>query len=292
MIYVNHEKLKWRQWAWSEIYRRIGREKVGSAVGLYLPGPPDKGRDRDFQVAEQLGFNRENLIAVERDEDVVRKLRSTGINTLHANIEDAVLCWPLHTPLSFVFADLLGGYSSVARAMLMAIMVARNITNPCAIVFNLCSGHDESANELRAWLTGKCADFSAEIKQQPSSALSQMLAACRGVEQPVHRGAMLFLDFAFTGTDANQKSDATGRHLHRIINAAQPCIRSYKSQDSGNWYDSVAFNWWPVADSTPLDTAEYMYAASKLFRRPLRTRARISAALAHRTRRLAATEAA
>jgi hypothetical protein len=73
MNYKFGTKANWRRWQWNRIVERLA-VPVRDAVVVYLAGP----EDLDRPVALSKGFRPDNLIAVDRDGDVVKQLRMNG----------------------------------------------------------------------------------------------------------------------------------------------------------------------------------------------------------------------
>lgn len=132
--YKNDAKRAWRREVWEAIGKWRG--KVGGPV-LYLAG----SRDLDSHLARRHGVREDDLIAVESDADVAKKLRDTGRNTIYGKLEDVMFSWPKHTPPSAVIADFCCNLH--ARAFQVSLCWAlRPVFQKSVLVVNLQRGRE------------------------------------------------------------------------------------------------------------------------------------------------------
>lgn len=102
MDYDFNEKNIWRRQVWNDVATRFKKAKLlRKAVVLYLPGPDDLDRP----VALSKGFVAENLIGVERDIGIVRKLRKSGRLVIHGTLSQVVGSWPHSHAINCIMAD-------------------------------------------------------------------------------------------------------------------------------------------------------------------------------------------
>lgn len=135
-FYKTGTKLHWRRRVWNAIADRVSDKK--NARVLYLPA----AEDRDRAVAVSKGFSPNNLIGVDRDIRVVRKLRSEGKICLHASAMDALAAWPASSPLDVVFLDLMGGLTSETFTKAHTLSMSPAVHKNTVIAANMLRGRE------------------------------------------------------------------------------------------------------------------------------------------------------
>lgn len=107
--YRSGQKNHWRRWVWNRITETLPKGiRPRDATVLYLPGEADL----DWPEARRRGYQRENMIACERDPRVVRALRARGVTTISLSLALAMQAWPQGRPVHVVHADLCSGITS------------------------------------------------------------------------------------------------------------------------------------------------------------------------------------
>lgn len=81
-------KNNWRRTVWNRIVERLA-VPVRDAVALYFAGP----QDRDREIAIQKGFRPHNLIAIDRDCEVTKRIRAAGNLCIDADAVQIVKNW-------------------------------------------------------------------------------------------------------------------------------------------------------------------------------------------------------
>lgn len=109
--YKNGQKNTWRRQVWNRVSEVIDSRK--SAIILYLPGE----MDLDVFIAQRHGFHRNNMIAVESNREVVKKLRENKRTVIHGDLLSVMANWPATKPVSLVLADLQCGFTESAMAI-------------------------------------------------------------------------------------------------------------------------------------------------------------------------------
>lgn len=136
VAYKNGQKNNWGGREWNVLSKWTPDH--ANAVVLYLPGSEDADRKR----ALDRGFHPANLIAVETNAKVVRKLRAQAVTTINCSLSKVCEAWPAHTPVSILVADFQCG---IEKEILD--VVGAWLTNPafsdCALTINLQRGRDK-----------------------------------------------------------------------------------------------------------------------------------------------------
>jgi len=139
MKYNFDQKHKWRFWVWNNVVKML-KVPVEEAIVLYLPGHGDFDR----KEAISRGFNPDNLIGVERDPAIIKKLRARGANVIDADIFDILNClWLKENPFCFdvILLDLMGGLSSQVYNNVHLFCSFPNVKTPI-VMLNLLRGRD------------------------------------------------------------------------------------------------------------------------------------------------------
>lgn len=142
--YKNGQKNHWRRTMWNHL-ADLTQDKR-EAVVLYLPGSTDLDRPE----ALRRGFKSWNLIAVERDVKVAKKLRSEGATVINDNLRMVMAGWPSDVPVAAVVADLQCGMCELANRILCTWVTTRAFSEG-AIMINMMRGRDpgEAAEQTR-----------------------------------------------------------------------------------------------------------------------------------------------
>jgi hypothetical protein len=134
-------KNNWRRWLWNRVSDRLtGRRK--DALILYLPGM----EDLDRPIAINHGFSPNNLIAVDRNKDVVENMKSKGALCINGNFLDVVKCFmKTKVKIDAVIADYCCGLTEdvQAAAAWWTPEIMRHIMNNNGVIaINLMRGRD------------------------------------------------------------------------------------------------------------------------------------------------------
>ena len=251
--YQNGTKACWRGWVWTQIERRLRLSGVNikQATAAYLAGP--ENNDRLHAISK--GFKEQNLIAVDINQENVKRIRREGVLAVQEYI--GRLCVVADKPIDAVIVDYCGGVTESARAEMLLLLSSKSIHQNTVIVWNFLRGRDGGVSGV----------FSAETRQSISeqAKCSEWCWDKRkrryidsGVLKTVgkHRGKLLFYlwyiwgamisirckrqcssDDAFDVMKAYTRSHDTWM-MDTIWNACQPSFCSYKSGTL--FYDSVA----------------------------------------------------
>lgn len=273
MNYDYVQKHHWRNRLWNEFERRV-KCRTSDAVVLYLAAETDFDRD----VALRKGFRAENLIAVERDADVVRLLRDRGTLCIQGDLLDVLLFWPTTCPVHAVFGDFVCGLTpAIIKAFRNAY--SRRVFKNAIFAANLLRGRDASTNSFREIAIDHyklCSKHRGIILQK----LSWLHAWGLTHDRYKNEGHG---DLADQFVTALSKLD----EIPVAMDVRSDCYRS----TSGQTFDWVVWNN-PVGEFVP--NLLYEEAVEDALMKSLRSDIgkemghRISACLAHRTRRLQA----
>jgi hypothetical protein len=140
--YKNGQKNNWRSCAWNALasaWRSVIIPPYEDKVVLYLPGEKDLER----QVAMRKGVKSWDLIGVERDYDIVKKLRKQGAIVIHGDLEDVLRNWVSDkVNVGVISADLQCGFNSYVTQILDTLATSPTFTD-FALLINLQRGRDE-----------------------------------------------------------------------------------------------------------------------------------------------------
>lgn len=211
MKYENQTKDVWRGWAWNQIEERCHDvERV-----MVLAGDSAQ----DIKHAERRGIQ---CIGVDTSAKFVGEFRKNGGVATKDSIENQLY---LHTP-DGVILDMTGGVAESTSELLSIASFSSRL-----VVWNGLRGRDV--------LGGKVAN-------------SKLGFARRLDIDRKHRGAIAF-DLWFSNIythgfmfryeqDRGPADEHTSRLIfHALMLRCKPCFYSYRSKDSGQWFDSVAF---------------------------------------------------
>lgn len=138
------QKNHWRRTAWNEIASRVKDRK--NARILYLAGE----QNLDSQVAEQKGFRKQNMIAVEIDKERTASLRTNGVNTINGDLMDVLFNWPWKHKVDVIVADFCFGFEAKSVDLYDSLSSPALVDAVCLINFQ--RGRDSSTNELRDFM--------------------------------------------------------------------------------------------------------------------------------------------
>lgn len=254
MNYQYGNKRNWRRWMWNRIADRT--EDRRNALVLFLAGEDA----HDIAAAELKGFQRKNMIAVERDKATLQKLRDSGVLTIEGDLCDVLLSWPQTRSVDVVVADFCCGLEmSILQALHQAPMM-RPLLN-AAMAFNFLRGRDPSTNAIRSGLAGS----GISTKNRAETFYGMCMAGCLR-DMP----------------NVDERLAEAGALFDRL---AEPAFSSYRSTAGHQFFDTVVFKA-PFqrllnATSVPAPKAQRLEVPDRLKPQVRRT----AAVLAHRTRR-------
>jgi hypothetical protein len=278
MDYDFGQKRHWRRWIWNRIAEKVEDRK--NAICIYLPGK----NDYDRPVALERGFEGHNLIGIEKDGDVVKKLRSSGTLAIDADFLDVMTVLALRKRLGVIFGDFCGGVFPVTARKLHSAFCSPYMKKS-VFAFNLMRGRDRGDECGEVW---------------------RRYINIQSCDIRMHRGCILLMNTLLLMSSSLAKQfpdqiDGTDSGLIKmssaLFNAVEPNYTSYKS--GNKYFDSIVFyhpmrldgqdqeeheKWYSNAvnqslKNTPLKSKEKKYLA--------RTSRAIAAVMAHRTRRMA-----
>ena len=218
--YKNGRKNNWRRYCFNECISRVHDKK--NALCIYLPGK----NDLDRAVALEKGVNRLNLIAVDRDEENVKRIRESGGLAINGTLQSALASWPDDWLPDIILADFQCGMEpSIA---LFRDILFRRMKEGCVVLVNLQRGRDTYSDLANQW---------TDVIHGNINALKMRSKAC-------HRGIAFVGDFAATITglaemSKNHRVNGGELFLH-LQKKMNPCFPApYIS--SKNTMDSVIF---------------------------------------------------
>lgn len=139
------QKNNWRRTVWNEISGRI--KDTRTALVLYLAGE----QDLDRKVAIEHRFLPDNLIIIERDREIVKKLRAEGKIVIGGEMEDVIFGWPMRMPeVAVLYADYCSGLEP-NLASLHDVIGEKPSFMDSVVLVNLMRGRDSKTNALRDW---------------------------------------------------------------------------------------------------------------------------------------------
>lgn len=141
------QKNNWRRAVWNEIVKRLKADgiPIKEALVLYLAGE----QDLDRKVAVEKGFHPDNLIIVENNRKVVKKLREEGKIAIHADLMDALFAWNIEKPeVNVLYADLCSGLEPNTAEIHDIVSQKLSFTR-AIVLLNLQRGRDPRTNAIR-----------------------------------------------------------------------------------------------------------------------------------------------
>jgi hypothetical protein len=225
-------KNNWRRWVWNRICEKYKRPR-GDALIVYLAG----AEDLDRRIAIEKGFKPYNLIAVDKDENVVNQLRQKGALAIQGDLFEVLKGFNgTDYQIDILIADICSGVSDEVYSF--AKYLTEDINN------NIFCG--ETEEEKAALERGETVDSSS----YPVAMFNFMRGRDKGIilnslkEQTKHRGEM------FIRTMFKLKQEYEEREMHSTepepfedyLTYCQPEYKSYKSNCGYLVMDSVVFN--------------------------------------------------
>lgn len=134
MKYDNGRKNNWRGRVWNCITERL-TVKPRDAVVLYLAGD-----DLDREKAIQKGFSDHNLIAIDRDKNIVSRIRQDSHLAVHATLRDVIVRWAVR-PVHVVICDLCSGVNGHVLYAANSLAIKPEFKDS-VVVFNLLAGRE------------------------------------------------------------------------------------------------------------------------------------------------------
>jgi hypothetical protein len=258
MNYEFAQKNHWRNRVWNQISDRLKKKGIDrrDAIVLYLAAE----QDLDRETALKKGFRNENLIAIDRDLEAVKKIRAAGNLALHGNINEIIAAWPSRTPVAAVICDFTGGLYPGYCDNFFVFEHLPALRNSIFVV-NLLRGRDQQVN---TWRSGLEALVGVIKKHFRPDLISEK-----------HRGAQLVAGKLLRSLNPKDFRHQIVDRIFNFITFADPIFDSYPS--GVQRFDWVVWNALPVVPaSAEVDPIKNTVSPQ------------ISAVLAHRTRRIAA----
>jgi len=229
-MYDNGTKETWRGWAWNQVASRC---IAGSAVGVLCGGIA-----ADYEVSRKKGFT---VIGVDTQEECVNTFRKKG----GVAIKDDILSQMKFSKFEAIILDELGGLTKNSM-----YRFSRSGYQCQCIVANYLRGRDPLAVEMQKHLNG----FTVPVKLKDRSVERIEVNKHRGVLAWVWNRAPAVADIMagleeeewglFTLEELLGCSDyrpSFQEAIDYVAGKENPKFYSYKSKDSGQYFDSVAF---------------------------------------------------
>jgi hypothetical protein len=217
MDYKFGNKNNWRNWVWNRISERVKNKRDG--LILFLAGPDAK----DIDVARRAGFDVRNMIAVEKDPEVISRLRSNGILTIEGDLLDVLYSWSPYRDVAVIVADFCSGLEDKVIGCFQTVMTGNPSFYKTVIVGNFLRGRDRSSNYYREYINE---NFTLSI--------------------PIHRGKIFFaastVKFWSVLADRLDWSMALKINAEKVLmQSCRPDTYTYKSTAGTQRFDSVCF---------------------------------------------------
>lgn len=240
--YKNGRKNQWRRTAWNEIAKHVKNKR--DAVVLYLPGSTDLDRPE----AIRRGFKPANLIAVERDRAVARKLRAQGVTTIVGSLNAVLASWPPDREVAVVVADLQSGYTFDVEVLSTLCTVHPALGN-CCLLLNMQRGRDplfvseaadkiNSADEAVELAVNEALEFTKEALQDyPAGFAERLMESRKARVREEHEMSFPWFD---------RKSRAmVAQHLFQLMGDSTVIrqLPPYRSSDKSPIFDSFIASW-------------------------------------------------
>jgi hypothetical protein len=263
-------KNNWRRITWNRIIERL-HVPARDAVVVYLAGESDLDR----QEAKRRGFRDNNLIPVERDKNVCKKLRDKKILCVHGDIIQALDGWPIDRRVDVVLCDLVSGLEDKYIHAMNRWMNYREAFSTTVFCFNFQRGREHNGKAIKSIVSGRggCSESDAEIFNK-------------------HRGMFFYVaafhNFCFaqgvrcnsTGRVLDQKSFPDVEEFFR--NASAPWFEHYYSTAGNLVFDSVVMR---NPYQFLMKNQKFNEIEERKYCKDSKTKKSVSAILAHRTRR-------
>lgn len=257
--YKNGQKNNWRSTVWNDLTKKIGRQYAGGQgaedIVLYLPA----ANDLDRKIAVSKGVLPHNLIAVERNLKVVRKLRASGTNVIHGDVFDVLAAWP-HTTEKRVRALVLDLQCNLTWPVVqfMARYLGCPFFTDTVLVVNLQRGRE--TKEYASWVRAVAHDLKHNLQENRNVEVETGEAVVYSVDDKTtmqkHRGVIAFncaiRQLAGWVGDALglQMLDAHAKCLEHLSDARvmHKWFRSYRSSPRSPLFDSLVL--WKLDDGS------------------------------------------
>lgn len=137
-------KNQWRRTVWNRIAERLD-VPAREAIVLYLAGPDDL----DAREAVRRGFQQRNLIAIDRDPEIVKDLRKGGRLAVTADFLSVMFAWKYTRPVHVIFGDFCCGIDD--RFLGRLHLACRNPAfRSAAFAFNFMRGREVKSDRIAA----------------------------------------------------------------------------------------------------------------------------------------------
>lgn len=194
--YKNGRKNNWRRALWNALKsHRPNHDRPDDRVILYLPGE----QDLDRKVALEKGFKSHNLIAIERNKDIVKRLRGRGVICIHSDLFSVMHGWRSDTPIFAILADTQTNFSDAALKII-ALWFCGIAFRRTVLLMNLQRGRER----------GKAGEYLHKYLEEPSA--NDGIAKNHRVMMALQTAALHYASFAA------EKRNATDAQLHEWRN--------------------------------------------------------------------------
>lgn len=213
-------KNNWRRWQWNRIVERLKDIVLPrNAVVLFLCGEDAL----DIPIALSRGFRRENLFAIENNDDVAAALRANGILTIRGSLIDVLTAWNPNLKIDVIIADFCGPFA-LNKLALASQLVTYTFLKDTVVSINLMRGRDPLvmnylANDIPGCIPGH--RFDGFINYT----ISYMVNAAKKI----------------TGKDMSSHYYDDLKLLDWISSTSNMCVRRYKN-DKSLTFDCGIFN--------------------------------------------------
>lgn len=243
MAYDNRNKDEARRWAWNRICERIPNVLRKKARVYTLIGDTTL----ELEVALSKGFSDINVIGVDVREEPVQRWREAGGLAIQAPIA-AVVAFSKVKPQG-VIADFCSGIS-VKNFNSFTMAFARTAIPGC-VVINMLRGRDE-VNKFRGQYQDAFLESVGEDKLIPMARKRSVLLLHELFQRLCKREIAKFFEpiDALNLTPVEQLALAMGSKYSTIFDRLfrefsgklNPQFYEYQSQDSNQWFDTLAIN--------------------------------------------------
>lgn len=234
--YQNNTKAAARGWAWNRICDEIRGSFDRKRARIYvLIGETNL----ELEIAEKKGFSRYNVIGVDLKEEHVKRWRAAGGLAIQAPLEPVLYLSKVRP--SAVIADFCGGIT--VNNMHVVLAALNKVNPPGKIICNMLRGRDQVRyfrHKGYEHITGR-----SEL------ALIEFLYKYIAYTEEATNA------FSFSEYDGEPlrtvKKSIIQQKTHSMWEQLNPQFYSYKSEDSSQWFDSMALHSLP---ETPSETKE------------------------------------
>jgi len=251
-MYDNATKDTWRGWAWNQIAKR----SVPGATVMVLAG--DGGYD--IKKARRHGLR---IIGVDRVQGRVNEFRRQGEVAIKDSLHRQVM---LMKPDALI-ADMMGGMTSSSWGDVLAVSPICK-----AVVWNGLRGRDKGVNDIIGEASSGCIPIYRGRRIE-------------WTQVGKHRGKIAFCSLivaAWNAAGGDMNSYVPQDFISRMSRELRPEFMTYRSKDSGQYFDSVAWNWLGCDDGNK----DSYIAAFANSRRVKRSKRKAAAAKAVMTRKI------